>query len=98
MLVPGLKEVLHVSVCVSVQFCGSRETQGCRCILEPRVKVSPPEGAAPQLKSRGSSSGLKGSIFVTRGFAGLATGLAFATEFQGDGTPHGHGFVSLANM
>ena len=32
------------------------------------------------------------------GFAGLATGLAFATEFQGDGTPHAHGFVSLANM
>ena len=32
------------------------------------------------------------------GFAGLATGLAFATEFQGDGTPHGHGLVSLANM
>ena len=31
------------------------------------------------------------------GFAGLAQGLAFANEFQGDGTPHGHGFVSLAN-
>ena len=40
----------------------------------------------------GSNSKLLG------GFAGLATGLAFATEFQGDGTPHGHGFVSLANM
>ena len=32
------------------------------------------------------------------GYAGLATALAFATEFQGDGTPHGHGFVCLANM
>jgi hypothetical protein len=32
------------------------------------------------------------------GFAGLATGFGFATEFQGDGTPHAHGFVSLANM
>ncbi len=31
------------------------------------------------------------------GFAGIAQGLAFATEFQGDGTPHGHGFLSLAN-
>ena len=31
------------------------------------------------------------------GFAGLAQGLAFATEFQGDGTPRGHGFVSLSN-
>ena len=32
------------------------------------------------------------------GFVGLGTGLAFATEFQGDATPHGHGFLSLANM
>ena len=32
------------------------------------------------------------------GFAGLASGMASATEFQGEGTPHGHGFVSLANM
>ncbi len=32
------------------------------------------------------------------GYAGLATAAAFATEFQGDGTGHGHGFVSLANM
>ena len=32
------------------------------------------------------------------GYAGLATGMAFATEYQGESTPHGHGFVSLANM
>ena len=32
------------------------------------------------------------------GFAGLAAAMGFATEFQGDGTPHGHGFVSLSNM
>ena len=32
------------------------------------------------------------------GFAGVATSLAFANENQGEGTPHGHGFVSLANM
>ena len=31
------------------------------------------------------------------GFAGLAEALAFATELQGDGTLHGHGFISLAN-
>ena len=31
------------------------------------------------------------------GYAGLGQGLAFATEHQGDGTPHGHGLVSLAN-
>ena len=32
------------------------------------------------------------------GYAGLATGMAFVTEYQGEATPHGHGFVSLANM
>ena len=31
------------------------------------------------------------------GNAGIATAMAFANEFQGDGTPHGHGFVALAN-
>ena len=31
------------------------------------------------------------------GYAGLAQGMGFANEHQGDGTPHGHGFVSLAN-
>ena len=31
------------------------------------------------------------------GYAGLAQGLAFATELQGDSTPHGHGFMALAN-
>ena len=31
------------------------------------------------------------------GFAGLADTLGFATEHQGEGTPHGHGFVSLVN-
>ena len=32
------------------------------------------------------------------GFAGIATAMIFANEFQGEGTPHGHGFVSLANI
>ena len=32
------------------------------------------------------------------GYAGLATALAFATEYQGEATPHGHGFISLANI
>jgi len=31
------------------------------------------------------------------GFAGLAEAMAFATELQGDGTLHGHGFMALAN-
>ena len=32
------------------------------------------------------------------GYAGVATALAFAIEYHGEATPHGHGFVSLANM
>ena len=31
------------------------------------------------------------------GYGGFAEGLGFSVEFQGDGTPHGHGFVSLVN-
>ena len=32
------------------------------------------------------------------GYAGIATALAFANEFQGDDTPQGHGFVAFANV
>ena len=32
------------------------------------------------------------------GYAGIATAMVMATEFQGDGTPHGHGFIPLANV
>ena len=32
------------------------------------------------------------------GFAGIAAAMAFATEFQGEGTAHAHGFVALANI
>ena len=32
------------------------------------------------------------------GFAGIAQALIFANELQGEGTPHGHGFVVLANV
>ena len=39
----------------------------------------------------GSSAKLQG------GYAGIAESMSFAHEFQGEGTPHGHGFVSLAN-
>lgn len=32
------------------------------------------------------------------GYAGLASAMALANEFQGNGTPHGHGFIALANI
>ena len=31
------------------------------------------------------------------GYSGIAEAMGFANELQGDGTVHGHGFVSLAN-
>ena len=31
------------------------------------------------------------------GVGGLCEAMAMATEFQGDGTPHGHGFMALVN-
>ena len=47
--------------------------------------------------SGGCQNNFGSNATLAGGFAGLAQGLAFANEFQGDGTPHGHGFVSLAN-
>ena len=32
------------------------------------------------------------------GYAGLAAAMSFAIEYQGEATPHAHGFESLANM
>ena len=31
------------------------------------------------------------------GYAGIGQGMGSATELQGEGTPHGHGFISLVN-
>ena len=32
------------------------------------------------------------------GYAGMCQSLAIATEFQGEGTPHGHALGSLVNL
>ena len=32
------------------------------------------------------------------GYAGIATAMAFATEYQGEATPHGHGFISFEDI
>ena len=47
---------------------------------------------------RACSDCLGSSAKAMGGFAGLAIGLAIATEYQGEATPHGHVFASLANM
>ena len=56
-------------------------------------------GAAAQKNQYSACSDYMGyNMKFMGGFAGLATAMGFATEFQGSGTPHGHGFVSLVNM
>ena len=35
---------------------------------------------------------------IMGGYAGMAQSLGIGNEFQGDGTPHGHALVSLANL
>jgi len=50
------------------------------------------DGATPCSDYMGCNGKLMG------GYAGIATALCFATEYQGEATPHGHGFVCLSNQ
>ena len=70
------------------------------CFHCPDCNADPDEDdtGSTEFKNSPCSDYMGSNCKLMGGFAGLATGLAFATEFQGDGTPHGHGFVSLANM
>eukprot|EP00973_Karenia_brevis_P015816 2165057-Karenia_brevis.AAC.1 len=60
------------------------------CFACPDCNVEPKEphhgGACACSDYMGCNSKLMG------GFAGLGTGMCFATEYQGEATPHGHGF------
>ena len=47
---------------------------------------------------RGCSDMLGCNHKLVGGFAGIACAMAFANEFQGEGTNHGHGFVAMSNM
>ena len=77
-------------MCFQCPFCNEDEYDG-RAADVVRAHQSHRVGNLGCQNMFGSNARLQG------GFAGVAQGLAFATEFQGDGTPHGHGFVSLAN-
>jgi hypothetical protein len=70
------------------------------CLNCPDCNVddNEPGGGSAEFGCQACSDCLGSNSKLMGGYAGLATGLAFATEFQGDGTPHAHGFVSLANM
>ena len=77
-------------MCFQCPFCNEDEYEG-RAADVVRAHQPHRVGCSGCQNMFGSNARLQG------GFAGVAQGLAFATEFQGDGTPHGHGFVSLAN-
>ena len=77
-------------MCFQCPFCNEDEYEG-RAADVVRAHQPHRVGNPGCQNMFGSNARLQG------GFAGVAQELAFATEFQGDGTPHGHGFVSLAN-
>ena len=80
----ALPAAFGVRMCMSCPGC-NKDTRPHQRTGQMRI---PCEACADYMGSNGKCLG---------GFAGFATGLAFATEFQGDGTPYAHGLVSLAN-
>ena len=77
-------------MCFQCPFCNEEQYDGiAKDVVNAHQSHSIGKAGCQNLF--GSNARLQG------GFAGIAQGLAFATEFQGDGTPHGHGFLSLAN-
>ena len=77
-------------MCFHCPLCNEEEYTGvARSILRAHQAVSN--------RSKGCQDSMGNNARTMGGYAGLAQGLAFATEFQGDSTPHGHGFISLAN-
>ena len=79
-----------VRMCFHCPYCNEGEYDGVAQLLlraHYSLKVSR-HGCQNNLGNNGRISG---------GFAGLAHGMAFANEYQGEATPHGHGFISLAN-
>ena len=67
------------------------------CFLCPDCNADPTENKAATV-APSCSDCLGCNTKLMGGYAGLATAMGFATEYQGEATPHGHGFVSLANM
>ena len=77
--------VVPASLCVRMCF----DCPHCNvCHNDPNLRANP-QGCSDL---RGCNHKLMG------GFAGIATAHAFVNEHQGEGTPHGHGFVALANI
>ena len=91
-----LSSVYHYLVCAYVILPAVFGTRMCfRC---PDCNYDENDPTGNHTHEHCSCQDLLGSnAKLLGGYAGVAQGLAFATEFQGDGTPHGHGFVSLAN-
>ena len=67
------------------------------CLRCPHCNI---DGTDPNKRTKvmGCSDLLGCNSKLMGGFAGLAVAMIFSNEFQGEGTPHGHGFISLANL
>ena len=68
------------------------------CLLCPDCNIDHTDHIEEKLHSSPCMDYMGSNNKAMGGYAGLATGLCFATEYQGEGTHHGHGFISLANM
>jgi len=80
----GIRMCLHCPLCNEEEYTGEAQA-----ILRAHYAVSN--------CSKGCQNSMGNNARTMGGYAGLAQGLAFATELQGDSTPHGHGFMALAN-
>ena len=86
----------HYLVCMHVILPAVFGIRMCfRC---PDCNVDRTDGTTQNVVDVGCQDCMGLNMKSMGGYAGLATGMAFATEYQGESTPHGHGFVSLANM
>ena len=77
-------------MCFHCPYCNEEEYDGvARDVLRAHSFV--------KVGRRGCQNNLGNNGRISGGYAGLAQGMAFANEYQGEATPHGHGFISLAN-
>ena len=73
-----LPGIFGLRMCLHCPDCNSDHT-------DPQVQDQDLNACTDYLGSNAKAMG---------GYAGLATGAIFAAEYQGEGTPHAHGFVA----
>ena len=92
-----LSSVHHYLVCTYILLPAAF---GIRmCLNCPRCNVDIHDPSIRMKMSKCGCQDVRGkNAKPMGGVGGLAEALALATEFQGDGTPHGHGFTALTNL